>query len=721
MIVFNEAEKIFTLFTPHTCYQMKVDAQDRLLHTWYGRRPENAADCPDFSETRVTHLDPGCWPDLLPLEYSAPGVGDNRVPAVVPEYADGTEAAELLYAGYSIQKGKYALPGLPAFRASDEAESLCITLRDAAGLETALWYAVYTDCDVITRAVVFTNRGGAPLTLRKAGSFCLDMPGWPLDLLTLDGAWAGERTVHRAPLRPGEQTIGSVKGVPGHGHSPSAVLCTPDATETGGECWGVTLVYSGSFALTAEQCEAGTRIVGGVHPYHFAWTLAPGETFATPEAAFVYSDTGLGEMSRRFHRAIRAHLLPPRWTKRDRKRPVLINSWEAFYFDFEEERLMELARAARRAGIDLFVLDDGWFVGRKAETTSLGDWRADPEKLPDGLPGLCRRMNEIGMELGIWVEPEAISPDSDLFRAHPDWALVIPGRRPFEIRNQYTLDFSRPEVVDGIWQQLDAMLSSCPIRYLKWDMNRGLATVYSAALPAARQGEVYHRYVLGVYELQRRLTEAYPDLLVENCAGGGARFDCGMLYYTPQIWTSDNTDARARLSIQYGTSMFYPCETMGAHFSSIPNHCTGHLSSMDARMALALSGTFGFELDLTKYSDKELAQLTPFIDWFHAHDALLRSGELYRLTPPTADNLGAAWCFVAPDAGEAAVFCVGSALAGRGERCPRLALRGLDENAVYEDEEGRRYTGFTLQTFGLPLPGTMGQTPAAKWYLRRVE
>ena len=378
----------------------------------------------------------------------------------------------------------------------------------------------------------------------------------------------------------------------------------------------------------------------------------------------VYSDQGLGEMSRRFHNAIRTRLLPPRWQDMTAPRPVLINSWEACYFDFDEKKLLELAQAAKQADIDLFVLDDGWFKGRNDTSSSLGDWVADTRKLPDGLPGLCKKLNLLGLEMGLWVEPEAISPNSDLYRAHPDWAFAIPGRTPLEIRQQYTLDFSRPEVVDGIWQQLDTILESCPLKYLKWDMNRSLAHVYNAKLPAKRQGEVYHRYVMGVYELQRRLTEKYPGLLLENCAGGGARFDCGMLYYSPQIWCSDNTDARSRLVIQYGTSLFYPGCVMGAHFSTVPNHCTGHISTPEARMAAALTGTFGFELDLTKYTEEELAALRPYVAWYRKHGALLRGGELHRLVDPEPNGLGAAWMLSAKDGSEAAVFAVGDALSG---------------------------------------------------------
>ena len=367
-------------------------------------------------------------------------------------------------------------------------------------------------------------------------------------------------------------------------------------------------------------------------------------------------------MSRCFHRAIRRHLLPARWADMAAPRPVLLNSWEACYFDFDEAKLLRLAAAAKAAGCDLFVLDDGWFKGRNDDTSSLGDWVADPAKLPEGIDGLCRKVNDLGLAFGLWVEPEAVNPDSDLYRAHPDWALQIPGRETLALRHQYTLDFSRADVREGVWRQLTALLDSCPVAYVKWDMNRTLANVYSAALPAARQGEVYHRYVLGVYELQQRLTDRYPDLLLENCAGGGARFDCGMLYYAPQIWTSDNTDALDRLMIQYGTSFCYPPCVMGAHYSTVPNHTTHRTASVEARMAAALAGTFGFELDLTAYTAAEIEALHPFVQFYRDHGALVRGGELYRLAAP--DGQGAAWAIAAADGSEAVVFAVGRA-AGR--------------------------------------------------------
>ena len=716
-------ETVFTLHTTHTSYQLAVAPNGMVLHTYYGTRlPE---DVPSFADARMPHSDPGCWPDLLPQELSGCGTADNRTPAVIPEYADGTEAAAFVFDHAVVTPGKPQLPGLPMFRTGEGVETLSVFLKDAGGLVVELRYSVYEAEDLITRTAVYTNAGTQSLTLHKAASLSVDFAPDALELITLNGTWAAERTLERAALRCGIQSIGSMRGVPGHAHNPAVALCHADTNETTGDAWGFAFVYSGNYLIEAERCDAGERLVMGIHPYHFHWTLAPGESFTAPEAAMVYSDKGLGEMSRRFHTAIRTRLLPPHWQDMAAPRPVLINSWEACYFDFDEETLLALAQASKKADIDLFVLDDGWFKGRNDTSSSLGDWAADTRKLPQGLPGLCKKINLLGLDMGLWVEPEAISPDSDLYRAHPDWAFGIPGREPLEIRQQYTLDFSRPEVVAGIWQQLDAVLQSCPLKYLKWDMNRSLAQVYSAVLPAKRQGEVYHRYVLGVYELQRRLTEKYPHLLLENCAGGGARFDCGMLYYSPQIWCSDNTDARSRLVIQYGTSLFYPGCVMGAHFSTVPNHCTGHISTVEARMAAALTGTFGFELDLTKYTEEELAQLRSFVAWYRAHGALLRGGELHRLVNPDANGLGAAWMLSAKDGSEAAVFAVGDALTGSHGTAslnarPRLVLAGLDPAAQYRDEENNTYTGAQLLTTGLELPGGYGQMPAKIWYLKKV-
>lgn len=695
--------KLFALHTAHSSYLMQADAQGRLLHLYYGPRTDTA---PAIASP---HNDPGCHPNLLPQEWPCPGIGDNHAPFFEPEFADGTAAAALKVVDSCRTPGLPKLPGLPAFWDGDE--TLTIVLEDAAGLRVELHYGVIAACDLLLRWATLTNIGSSPLTLRGVPSAVLDFRREDLDFLTLDGEWGAERTPHRAALRPGVQSVSSVCGLPSHFHNPFAVLCEPDADEEQGGCWGAALVYSGNFRIQAEQNRGSARLSLGVEPYHFAWTLAPGEQFTTPQAAFVFSDRGLGGMSRAFHEAIRSHLIRGRWRDVTAPRPVLLNSWEACYFTFDEAKLLELAAAAKQAGADLFVLDDGWFKGRNDDASSLGDWTADSRKLPGGIPTLCQKINELGLEFGIWVEPEAVSPDSDLYRAHPDWALQIPGRDTLQIRNQYTLDFSRAEVREGIWQQLTALLDSCPIRYVKWDMNRTLANVYSAALPAARQGEVYHRYVLGVYDLQERLITRYPDLLLENCAGGGARFDCGMLYYAPQIWCSDNTDALDRLMIQYGTSLCYPPCTMGAHFSTVPNHITHRSASVEARMAAALSGTFGYELDLTQYTQEQCAALRPWSDFARAHGALLRGGALYRLAPPTGK--GAAWAIAAQDGSEAVVFAVGDVLDGR-----RLPLPFAPAGSAYRVQAVPAGQAATLcAADGLPLLVLTGTLPGAVFYL----
>lgn len=705
----------FTLRTAHTEYRMQVDDAGRLLHLHYG--------APGDGPQTVTpgERDRGAWPDLLPLEWAAPGTGDLRAPFFVPEFADGTEAADLRFVGAETLPGKYALPGLPAFRG--DGETLRITLADPAGLTVRLLYGVLADCDLITRAAVVENTGAAPVTLHGMPSAVMDFGRRPLDLITFDGAWGAERTPCRAAVRPGVQSVGSVGGIPTHFHSPFAVLCAPDAGEDTGECWGAALVYSGNFCVQTEKSRAGVRLSLGIGTYHFHWTLAPGETFTAPEAAFVYSAEGFGAMSRRFHDAIRTHLLRAPWRDLTAPRPVLLNSWEACYFDFDEEKLLTLAAAAKRAGVDLFVLDDGWFKGRRSDTSSLGDWTPDPARLPGGLAGLCGKLNAMGLAFGLWVEPEAVSPDSDLYRAHPDWALQIPGRQTLQIRSQYVLDFSRAEVRECVYGQLCALLDACPIRYVKWDMNRVLANVYSAALPASRQGEVYHRYVLGVYELQERLLARYPTLLLENCAGGGARFDCGMLYYGPQIWTSDNTDALDRLMIQYGTSFCFPPCVMGAHYSTVPNHITGRTADPEARMAAALTGTFGFELDLTAYTPEQLDELRPYVDFYREHGALLRTGDLWRLRSPQ-EGRGAAWAVVAKDGREAAVFAVGDLLDGRELPLPfalqgRWRVRELCTSRAPAPEA--LLNGVTLAARGLPLPRVGTALPGSVFHLRREE
>lgn len=714
MICYDEKTHIYTLHTAHTSYQLGVDDDGRLIHLHYGAR------CEVPLVLQTLHNDEGRWPNMTPQEWPTPGLGDNHYPFFALEWEDGSWAADLRFESAEMYNGKYALPGLPSFGVKENDQTLKVVLSDKQGLKVSLLYAVAEDSDLITRAARVENNGTQSITLRGIPSAVLDFPQKPMDFITFDGSWASERRPFRAPVRPGVQSVGSVGGIPTHAHNPAVVLCEENATENSGECWGVAFVYSGNFRLQVEQSASGIRLSAGIEPFGFEWILSPGETFVTPEVAFVYSACGLHNMSKCYHKAVRERLLRGHWSHMGIRHPVLLNSWEACYFDFTEEKLLQLAAAAKCAGADLFVLDDGWFRGRNSDRTSLGDWEADVNKLPNGVAGLCKKINDMGLEFGIWIEPEAISPVSNLFRLHPDWALQIPGRKTVEIRHQYTLDFSRADVREGIWQQLTTLLDSCPIRYLKWDMNRSLANVWSSTLPANRQGEVYHRYVLGLYEIQQRLIDRYPELLLENCAGGGARFDFGMLYYSPQIWCSDNTDALDRLTIQYGTSFFYPPCVMGAHYSTVPNHISGRTASVEARMAAALSGTFGFELDLTKYTSQEVQELRLFVDFYREHGVLLRTGDLYRLCPP--DDMGAAWAIAAEDGSEAIVFASGRVLDGRNLRLP-FAKRNTEYVAEQlftgNAKQILHCNGTVLASYGLSLPVLQGDVPGYICYLQQ--
>lgn len=709
-------DREFALHTDHSSYLMRVDASGYLRHDYYGVRLPNGT-CFQ-ADTRAPHPDAGCWPNLIPMEYAGTGHGDNRLPAVEVRYANGSETVDLRYVDSKVFTGCHAHKGLPGFRGNDDVQTLAVTLEDALGLRITLTYTVYEKEDMITRAARIENQAKMPFTVLKASSLCMDLGKHMLDFITLNGAWAHENQLERAALRYGIQSVGSWMGIPSHFHNPAAVLCSQDTSEDAGECWGFALVYSGNFEISVHRSWENVRLVMGIHPRNFCWHLRPGDAFQTPEVAMIYSGSGLGSLSRLFHRSIHDRLLPPCRRGAAAPRPILVNSWEASYFNFNEERLLALARAAKSAGVDTLVVDDGWFGHRDAETSSLGDWTADRRKLPNGLPGLCDKLAEMGVALGIWMEPEAISPNSDLYRAHPDWALAVPGRTPLQIRNQYVLDFSRQDVVDGIWEQIRNVLSGCRIQYVKWDMNRSLTDVYSIVLPAERQGEIMHRYVLGVYELQRRIKEHFPHVLLENCAAGGARFDCGMLYYSPQIWLSDDTDALERVGIQLGASLIYPLCVMGAHYSSVPNHITWRNASIEARMACALSGSFGYELDLASMKHEELETLLAWSQWYRAHGTLIRDGELYRLNQEPS---GGAWMVVSQDGDEAAVFAVGSGCLGNGAASPRLRLKGLMSDVLYAIPGDECRLGTELMTLGLPMPACSGDLPGAVIYLSKKE
>ncbi len=618
-------------------------------------------------------------------EYPTGGSGDFRVPALVVEPADGSPVLHLAYREHRLLPGKPPLPGLPAtyVERADEAVTAEITLVDEpSGLEVTLRYTIFEALPVVVRSATLRNGGPAPIRVRCAMSATLDLPDAGWDLVTLDGTWSRERHVTARPLAPGRQSVGSQRGTSSAEHNPFVVLRRPSTTEEHGEAIGLALVYSGNFRAEAEVDPFATaRIRLGIEPDGFAWTLAPGEELTTPEAILAWVPDGLDALSDALHRLLRERLARGTW--RDRPRPILLNSWEGVYFDFDEETLVEMAAAARDLGVELFVLDDGWFGERDDDTSSLGDWVVDRRKLPGGLEPLARRVRELGLDFGLWIEPEMVSPRSRLFEAHPEWALGVPGRPRTESRQQLVLDLSRPEVVDHVFGMLQEVLASAPISYVKWDMNRSLTEPYSAALPPDRQGELFHRHILGVYELWRRLTEAFPDVLFESCASGGARFDAGLLAFAPQAWTSDDTDAVERLAIQWGTSLAYPLSSMGAHVSAVPNHQVGRVTPLATRAAVAFFGVFGYELDPRRLSGEERAAIRDQVAFYRDHREVLQFGRFHRLRSPfEGDRNGAAWMSVAPDRSRAVVGWY--RILNRADPGPeRLRLRGLDPARRY--------------------------------------
>jgi alpha-galactosidase len=623
--------------------------------------------------------------DAVALEYPTTGGGDYRVPALALGHPDGSTILELAYTEHRISAGKPPIPGLPAtyVETDDEAHTLEIDLTDApSGAMITLSYTIYRDRPIVTRRARIGNGGDGVLRLSAAMSASLDLPDHDWSLVHLAGTWARERHVRTRRLELGRLAISSTRGASSHQHNPFICLRRDGTTEAHGEAIGVALVYSGNFLAEVEVEPFGTaRVRIGIEPAAFEWRLDPGETFTTPEAVIGYSDSGLGTLSDAFHGVFRERLARGRW--RDRPRPVLVNNWEGTYFDFNEDRLLAMATVARDLGIELFVLDDGWFGARNDDTTSLGDWFVDQRKLPDGVAGLARRVEELGLGFGLWIEPEMVSRQSRLFEAHPDWAIGVPGRERTEGRQQYVLDMSRPEVVDHLFGVLSDVLGNAPVSYVKWDMNRNITEPFSAALPADRQGEFFHRYILGVYELYRRLMEAFPEILFESCAGGGGRFDAGMLAFAPQAWTSDDTDAIERLRIQWGTSLAYPLSSMAAHVSAVPNHQVGRITPLSTRAAVAFFGVFGYELDTTALTDPERREVADQVAFYLAHRDVLQRGHFLRLCSPfEGDGNETAWMCVSDDAREAVVGFY-QALNRPLPGVERLRLRGLDASLDY--------------------------------------
>lgn len=597
-----------------------------------------------------------------------------------------------------------------------EAETLEIMIKDSvSGVQVRLLYGVLEEMDIITRSAEIMNLGAEPVCVEKASSACLDFMSGDYDFISFCGRHAMERNFQRTRIAHGCQSIGSRRGTSSHQYNSAVIIAEKDATENTGSCYGMVFVYSGNFLCEAERDQYGhTRALMGLHSDLFHYPLENGETLTIPETILCYSAEGFAELSKRYHRCIREHVCRGKYSRQSR--PVLINSWEAAYFDFNGETIYKLAEQAAALGIDMVVMDDGWFGKRDDDNSGLGDWQVNEKKLGCTLGELVRRINDIGVRFGIWIEPEMVSEDSDIYRSHPDWAIQIPSRKPVRARNQLVLDFSRKEVRDHIFDQICAVLDQGNIEYVKWDMNRSLTDIYSIE---HAQGKVTYDYVRGVYEFLERLMQRYPDTLIEGCSGGGGRFDAGMLYYTPQIWCSDNTDAVDRLRIQYGTSFFYPACAVGSHVSAVPNHQTGRITSLHTRSVVAMAGTFGYEFNPDLLSEEEKEEIREQITRYKKYEGLICKGDYYRLSNPF-ENACAAWAFVSEDREQVLLSVVMQEIHGN-MTVNYVRLKGLDPNAVYRDAAtGICYHGSALMAAGMPMPVEMGEYRAYQIYMEIV-
>ena len=722
-IIYCEKDRTFTLQTKNTTYQMQVDRYGFLLHLYYGKKTDGCMDYLltyydrgfsgnpyDAGEDRTYSM------DTLPQEFPCYGNGDFRSTAFAVENADGSMSCDLRYKSHKIFDGKYNLEGLPAVYASEEeAQTLEILMEDpVTGVKVVLLYGVLPAQDIITRSVSVKNESSGKIYLNKIESASLDFLYGDYELLTFYGRHAMERNVQRVPVVHGTQKIGSVRGTSSHQYNPMMILAEKETTEDKGNCYAMSFVYSGCFQgeVLKDQLNQ-TRMMLGLQEEAFRYPLETGEMFQAPEVILSYSSEGMNRLSQNLHHCIRQHICRGKY--KEEIRPILINSWEAAYFDFTGDTIYELAKAAKEVDIDMLVMDDGWFGKRDDDNSGLGDWFVNEKKLGGTLGNLIKRINDLGVKFGIWIEPEMVSEDSDLYRKHPDWALTVPGRNPVRSRNQLVLDFSRKEVVDEIYDQICKVLDQGNIEYVKWDMNRSLMDVYSSV--TRDQGRVLHDYVLGLYDFLERLVQRYPNLLIEGCSGGGGRFDAGMMYYTPQIWCSDNTDAIDRLRIQYGTSFGYPVSVVGSHVSAVPNHQTGRKTPLHTRGVVAMSGTFGYELNLMKLSEEEKQEIREQIAEYKSYAPIIQNGLYYRLSDPATEEI-CAWEFVHTDEKEQSKVLLNIVMQViHGNMTVNyVKLQGLEETAIYREEKsGKRYTGAALMYGGMPLPIEPGEYQAYQY------
>ena len=733
MITYNEQTKTFRLDTADSTYCMTVAQKGYLAHSYYGpkigednisyltRQMEYPfADSPVFRE-KLSLL------DFLPQEYPTDGVGDFRKSALAITNTSGNNAVELKYKDYKIIEGAPALNELPCvFDETDKAQTLIITLADnTLGVEVELYYTVFDDTDTIVRFAKITNKANEPVFIKKAMSLAFDMDNDNYDTITLNGSWARERHIDRHPIHMGVQEACSVRGETSHQEHPFIAILEHNADWNNGSVYGVNFIYSGNFSALIQRNQFDSlRVMLGINPENFTWKLEPGATFETPQAVLTFSSQGLNGMSHAFHDLYRNHLI--RSPYKNKMRPILINNWEATYFNFDTQKLIDIAREASKDGIEMLVMDDGWFGHRSFDDSSLGDWYVNEEKLKGGLKPLVDEVNKFGMKFGIWFEPEMVSPDSDLFHAHPDWAIQIKGRVPGMSRAQYVLDITRKEVRDHIMNSVETILRSANIEYVKWDMNRQLCDIGSVDLPADQIGEFFHRYVLALYSMQEQLITDFPKLLLENCSGGGARFDPGMFYYSPQIWCSDDTDAVERLAIQEGTALVYPLSTMGAHVSVCPNHACGRVTPFKTRGYVALSGTFGYELDITKLPPEERAMIPGQIALYKKFSPLVREGDYYRIASASENHVYDCWMSMSRDKKQALVTFV-QLYNHPNYKTRMIKIPGLNADTLYTitwpDEDKEKFppmqlTGATIMNAGIPVRRDWGDYQGQLIYLK---
>lgn len=725
-IMFNEKTGEFHLYNGSISYIMKILRNGQMGQLYFGKQVAKREDYEYLVENRYRPVSAYVFDDEysfslehLKQEYPSYGTTDFRMPALEIVQENGSKITDFKYVSHKIYKGKPGLKGLPAtyVESEDEADTLELTLRDELlRVDMTLLYTIFGHENAIARSARFENRGGETYQITRAMSLCLDLPDDEYEWIQFSGAWGRERHVKTRMLQQGIQSVGSARGASGHFHNPFVMLKRPTADEFQGEVMGFSLIYSGNFLAQAEvDTFKVTRMMMGINPFGFSWCLKPGEEFQTPEAVMVYSAEGMNAMSQVFHRLYRTRLARGYW--RDRERPVLLNNWEATYFDFTEEKLLKIARNAKEDGVELFVLDDGWFSTRCTETSGLGDWWANTDRLPDGIKGLSEKIEALGLKFGLWFELEMANKDSELYRNHPEWIIHTPGRHESHGRKQYVLDFSRKEVVDYIYDMVAKILSESKISYIKWDMNRNITECFSQGYGPERQGEIFHRYILGLYDLYNRLNTAFPQVLFESCASGGGRFDPGLLYYAPQCWTSDDTDAGERQKIQYGTSYAYPVSSMGAHVSITPNHQVNRMTPLKTRGNVAMFGAFGYELDLARLTDEERGIVREQIRFVKKYRRLIHTGTFYRLLSPFEGNF-TAWMVVAEDKKQAIVGYF-KMLNDVNREFRRLRLQGLDEEFLYHMEEDSEdigaFYGSELMHIGMVTTDmSAGEVPAGK-------